>query len=507
MILPDCHVKPGVPLDHLTWAGYYIALKRPDVIVCLGDFADMPSLSSYDVGKKCFEGRRYTEDVRVAREAMQLFLEPIHREQERCLRWKMKAWNPRLVMCLGNHENRIDRAIDSDPKIEGLISVGDLGYEEFGWEVIPYLQPIELNGVCYSHFFTSGVMGRPVSSARMLLAKHHMSCVAGHQQGRDIAYSQKATGQRLTGIISGCLTPDHKILTADLRYIPVGELQVGDKVVSFSEQPEKRRRRYETGVVEAVARDIDDVWCVTLASGKQFKVTKDHQWLAKTGSMYFWRTTESLQIGTQIPKLVDEWETLNTYDAGWLAGIYDGEGSLYARKTSGGHVMQVAVSQKEGLVFDRIKKIISDVTGNSSNNQHTNKGVYQIRINGGAINLAKFLGRIRPKRLLDKFQPEYMGNIACPDSRNDRVVSKEYLGKLEIVRSKIDKGTYISEGYGHHNSYYLHDEDYLTAQNNIHWRGIWAFHEINNGSFDEMPLSIEYLKSKYERRRNSVSNV
>jgi len=58
-ILPDCQVKPGVPLNHLEWAGRFVVDKRPEVVVCLGDFADMPSLSSYDVGKKSFEGRRY----------------------------------------------------------------------------------------------------------------------------------------------------------------------------------------------------------------------------------------------------------------------------------------------------------------------------------------------------------------------------------------------------------------------------------------------------------------
>ncbi len=50
-IIPDCQVKDGVDLSYLTWVGKYLAEKKPDVIVQIGDFADMPSLSSYDVGK------------------------------------------------------------------------------------------------------------------------------------------------------------------------------------------------------------------------------------------------------------------------------------------------------------------------------------------------------------------------------------------------------------------------------------------------------------------------
>ena len=44
-ILPDCQVKPGVDTNYLEHIGKYLVEKKPDVIVCIGDFADMPSLS------------------------------------------------------------------------------------------------------------------------------------------------------------------------------------------------------------------------------------------------------------------------------------------------------------------------------------------------------------------------------------------------------------------------------------------------------------------------------
>lgn len=202
-VIPDVQIKPGVPNDHLTWAAAYITEKKPDTIICLGDFADMQSLSSYDKGKKCFEGRRYTEDIISAKTAMSKFMMSIRQEQERLRRNKDKGWYPKFVLTLGNHENRIDRAINDDSKLDGLINVEDLDYARFGWEVIPYLQPITIDGVSYCHYYTSGILGRPVTSARMLLTKHHMSCVAGHQQGRDIAYGKRADGQNMTAIISG----------------------------------------------------------------------------------------------------------------------------------------------------------------------------------------------------------------------------------------------------------------------------------------------------------------
>lgn len=200
-LLPDCQVKPGVPLDHLSWAGRYVAEKKPDVIVCIGDFADMESLSSYDVGRKSFEGRSYKADIEVAHKAMQLFLDPIIELQKQQRRNKEKIYKPRLVLTLGNHEQRIPRAIDADRKLDGLISVKDLPYGN--WEVFPFLEPVVIDGVCFSHYFTSGQLGRPCVSARAILTKKHMSCVAGHQQGRDIAYAQRADGKHMTALISG----------------------------------------------------------------------------------------------------------------------------------------------------------------------------------------------------------------------------------------------------------------------------------------------------------------
>lgn len=202
MVLPDCQVKNGVPLDHLTWAGKYAAAKKPDVIVCIGDFADMPSLSSYDVGKKVFEGRTYAQDVAAAKLAMSMFLAPIKEEQERQRRNKEKIWKPRMVLTLGNHEYRIVKAINNDRKLEGLISYDDLGYKD-DWEVYDFLETVVINGVAFSHYFISGVLGRPVASATSLLTKKHMSCFAGHQQGKQIASSTTADGRQLTAIIAG----------------------------------------------------------------------------------------------------------------------------------------------------------------------------------------------------------------------------------------------------------------------------------------------------------------
>ena len=202
-IIPDCQVRPGDNLEYLNKIGKYIVEKKPDVIVCLGDFADMPSLSSYDVGKRQFEGRRYQTDVAAAREAMLNLTGPLHRYNLQQLRNKKKMYTPRMVMTLGNHEHRINRAVDNDPKLEGVLSVEDLGYRQFGWEVYDFLDVVVIDDIAYSHYFPTGVAGRPATTANAQLSKKHMSCVAGHQQGLQIATAHRADGRRLTSIIAG----------------------------------------------------------------------------------------------------------------------------------------------------------------------------------------------------------------------------------------------------------------------------------------------------------------
>lgn len=201
LVIPDTQVKPGVPTRHLGWAMEYAVKHKPDVIVHLGDHWDMPSLSSYDKGKRSFEGRRYLADVEAGNLAMDYLLEPLKAEQARQRENKHKVWKPRLVFLMGNHEERIERATEDAAQFEGLIGFDQLNLGD--WEVIPFLKVAVIGGVAFSHYFTSGVMGRPVSSARAMLTKKAMSCVMGHVQDRDIAYGKRADGTRMTALFGG----------------------------------------------------------------------------------------------------------------------------------------------------------------------------------------------------------------------------------------------------------------------------------------------------------------
>jgi hypothetical protein len=213
VVIPDCQTKSGVDLSYLSHVGQYIVDMKPDAIICIGDFADMPSLSSYDKGKKSFEGRRYKADVSASRTAMDLLMQPIHDEHARLKRNKERAWKPELHLTLGNHEHRINRTIEAEPILDGTIGIDDLGYHEHGWQVHDFLKPVTIDGIAYAHYFISGAMGRPISSARALANKKHMSCVMGHLQTWELHRETRADGRPFLGLFCGaCYLHDEDYL-------------------------------------------------------------------------------------------------------------------------------------------------------------------------------------------------------------------------------------------------------------------------------------------------------
>ena len=200
LVISDPQNKPGAPTDHMYWLGLYAAKIKPDIIVAIGDFHDFPSMSSWDKGKKSYEGRRYLDDYRAGNYALYLFEAGCATANEGR---KYKLWNPRKLITFGNHEYRQDRVLACNPELEGVIGYHLMNWEEHGWETYPFRQAVEVEGVAFNHYFASGTMGRPVTSAKLLLGKKHQSSVMGHVQIRDIAYASDAMGRSMTAIFTG----------------------------------------------------------------------------------------------------------------------------------------------------------------------------------------------------------------------------------------------------------------------------------------------------------------
>lgn len=207
LVIGDPHATPEFNNDRFTLAGRFILDRRPEVVICMGDMADMNSLSSYDKGKRSFEGRRIKHDFEAVEDANTKLWAPVNEYNAMRKKNRDKQYKPRKVMLLGNHEDRITRAIECDAELEGLLSIEDLGYEKHGWEVVPYRIPILINGVSYCHHYPTGMSGNPISGqyiARTLLAKNFISSTVGHSHLLDFHLETRADNKRIAGLSAGC---------------------------------------------------------------------------------------------------------------------------------------------------------------------------------------------------------------------------------------------------------------------------------------------------------------
>ena len=205
IVIPDLQVTPSTPTDHLTWIGNYILEQMPDVIIQLGDFADMESLSSYDRGKMSHEGKRYLADIKAVNEALLRFETPIIEYNKKQKRTKHKQYLPEKHVTIGNHENRCARAVDDDARLEGVLTIDHIDFKKYGWIVHDYLKPVDIDGISYCHFFCNPLTGKPYSGGNidLLIKNIGRTFTMGHRQVLLTGLRPLDNGRRLRGIVAG----------------------------------------------------------------------------------------------------------------------------------------------------------------------------------------------------------------------------------------------------------------------------------------------------------------
>lgn len=202
LVIPDTHAKPKEHNKRASWLAELIKEVKPDVVVHLGDSADMPSLSSYDKGTKGFEGRRYRDDIDAHLEFQDRLWSPVKKAKKRL---------PYRVFMHGNHEERINRAVQASSELDGTIGYKDLNLKEWydrDYEYHGSTPAIAVvDGIAYAHYMVTGVSGRPIGGehgAYQLVTKNHQSCTVGHSHVLDYSVRHTVEGRPIQGLVAGC---------------------------------------------------------------------------------------------------------------------------------------------------------------------------------------------------------------------------------------------------------------------------------------------------------------
>jgi hypothetical protein len=208
LIIPDPHSHPEYDNDRFEALGNLIIEEQPDVILCIGDIADMPSLSSYDKGKRGFEGRRYLKDISSVIDAQNRLFQPLNQYNK----GRRRKYKPKTVITVGNHEHRIERATEAQPELHGTIGLKDLQLRDYWQTIVPFKECIVLDGIAFSHYFSSGLKGFPISGEHIgatMCTKLFMSAVQGHSHLFNITERTRPDGNKLFGLSVGCYShPD-----------------------------------------------------------------------------------------------------------------------------------------------------------------------------------------------------------------------------------------------------------------------------------------------------------
>ncbi len=203
-LIPDTQVRPGVPTNHLIAAAKYCIDKRVDTIIHMGDHWDFPSLSSYEKkGSAFFEEASLAADIKSGNDAMDLFMSLFEKYNARQRKNHKPRYRPRFVFLMGNHENRLQRLIDSDP----VLYRGVIGFHQLhlnGWDVVPFLEMENIDGIEYSHYFYNPMTGRPYGGVMSTRLKNvGFSFSMGHQQGKDMSERKLSNGSTIRGLVCG----------------------------------------------------------------------------------------------------------------------------------------------------------------------------------------------------------------------------------------------------------------------------------------------------------------
>jgi hypothetical protein len=175
------------------------------VIIHIGDHYDFPSLSLYDKNKKSFEGRRYKNDVEAGNTGLEIIEEaPKHYNQMQRIN-KKAQYLPRKVWTMGNHEYRSDRIAEESPELSGTVGTEEIQeyWEKKGWEVHPFREAVDIDGVWYCHFMPNPFTGNPWGGTiDNRLKQVGNSFTMGHQQA--FMYGQRQVGRKIQhGLVAG----------------------------------------------------------------------------------------------------------------------------------------------------------------------------------------------------------------------------------------------------------------------------------------------------------------
>ena len=268
-----------------------------------------------------------------------------------------------------------------------------------------------------------------------------------------------------------CLVPETRVLTEELDWVPVGDLQVGDRLIGFDEYGpggKGNTRTYQPATVVETGRIVAETYTIKVGD-KEITCTGEHPWLIRKrettqyvrgsrANLYSpydnpsqrisWVRTRDLLPGDKIISIGGTWEPDRTFEGGYLAGMIDGEGW--------NNQSYVAFCQNYGDVMDHTQEILRRKSIEFKIHPWGRGGGADILLTGGYRTAMKFHGTFKNVRVSKKFVQSLYGAKAYNNMHSgttfEVVESVTPVGMNEVVTLETSTKTLIAEGLFSHNT-------------------------------------------------------
>jgi len=264
-----------------------------------------------------------------------------------------------------------------------------------------------------------------------------------------------------------CIPDGQRVLTSDLRWVPIEKIQVGDELIGFDESigmSAKYRRSTVTdmGIKHRPVYEITTAQGTVRSSGGHLFV-RCHDKAAQE-----WARADAIKPGDKLAYFMEPYGEDTSWEAGYLAGFFDGEGTV-----AGDY--QLNFGQALGPTLDKAVRLLEAKGYNCTVKQLRQPGtddrgivsrkpLANVYVSGGYRGALRFLGEMRPERLLANAHRLWEGKATkSRTSPPVEVLSVRCVGTESVHSIGTSTKTLVVEGFLSHNSFDTPDSSGLLV--------------------------------------------
>jgi len=268
-----------------------------------------------------------------------------------------------------------------------------------------------------------------------------------------------------------CTPYESPVLMADLSLKPIGKVKVGDCVVGFAKKERKdtegRAKLQPARVTRVFQYKSAPVVKMILDSGEKIRCTRQHKWFTRVRGedreSYLPVTLGRSKLARICPARLPRLARKDLRKAGWLAGFFDGDGTVSVLKRDGDYRDSVRIAFTQGAgrnlqLCQKLEKLLTHFGFSFSvqvrkvqEKNGRSHDVNQYTLLGASVPMfQRFLHIVRPTKWKNRIESGAFG--AKFVQGREKVVSIKPDGRETVYGLETTTGNYVVWGLASSNS-------------------------------------------------------